>query len=136
MTVAVTIDDVINYAQQDLPIIAYDISYALSLFTQVGLWSTGMFSEASGIFPPSENEVANPGQRPVSNWMGTTLQALDSIEGPAVGDAALVGTSTSVNAVVRAASAVKYATINGYITAGNQTAVIALYNTCFGGLVP
>jgi hypothetical protein len=123
---AVTITDVINDAANDIAAVSYGGTQ--SLFTQMNLWTNGMFGP-SGIFPAADNPQKNPGQRPVSNWYVTHLQAINVIEGPGVGQSGVVGTSAVINAVERAAYAVKFAVINGYITAGQQTAVIALYNT-------
>ena len=126
MPVAATIDDVIVFAPTDIAEVSYD--GVLSLFTQMNLWTDGMFSEATGIYVPAQDSQRNPGQRPVTDWLGEHVMAIAAIEGPGVGASSVVGTSACINAVTRVASAVKFATINGYVTAAQQTAVVTLYN--------
>lgn len=126
MPVAANIDDVIAFTSTDVAEVSY--GNVLSLFTQMNLWIAGMFSEATGIFPPSQNAVKSPGQRPVSDWFSEHVKARDLIEGPAAGQSGVVGTSACIDAVVRVATAVKFATINSLILPAQQTAVVTLYN--------
>lgn len=126
MPIAANIDEAIAFSSLDIAEVSY--GGVLSLFTQMNLWIAGMFSEPTGIFPPSQNDQQNPGQRPVTNWLFTHLQARDSIEGPAAGDSELFSTANVTNAVVRGLSAVKDATAAGTITLVQQAAVVALYN--------
>lgn len=133
MPAAADIDEAITFAPGDIANIAYDTSLALSLYTQMGLWITGIFTT---IFPPASDQTAYPNQRTVTDWNYTNQAALESIEGPAVGDAELPGTSNTIDAVVRTLTAVKYATINGFITGAQETLVVTLYNTCFGDPPP
>lgn len=126
MPVAANIDDVIAFAATDIAEVSY--GGVLSLFTQMNLWIAGMFGEAAGIFPPTANEQRSPGQRPVSDWYAEHLKARDAIEGPGVGASGVVGTSACIDAVVRVALAVKYATLATLITPAQQTAVVNLYN--------
>lgn len=126
MPVAANISEAIAYAPGDIAEVSYQA--VLSLNTQMLAWIAGMFSEATGIFKPSVNDAQSPGQRPVTNWYFTNLQARSAIEGPGVGASGLVGTTACIDAVVRALSAVKDARTAGTITAGQETAVVALYN--------
>lgn len=124
---AVTIDDAIASCAIDVANVSY-VTPAASLFVQMNLWITGMFSEATGIFPPSLDDDNDPGQRVVTDWFAQHLIARDTIEGPLTGDAGVVGTSAVIDIVVRVLYAVKYGLINGNIATGQQNAVIALYN--------
>jgi hypothetical protein len=126
MPPAANIDEVIAFASTDVAEVSYGITD--SLFVQNDLWIDGLFAAVTGIFPPSQNAVRNPGQRPVTDWLATNLMAQADIEGPAIGDSGVVGTSAVINAVVRTASAVKFSTINGLTTAPQEAAVVALYN--------
>jgi len=125
MPVATNIDDVIAFASTDIAEVSY--GGVQSLLVQMNAWMAGMFGEASGIFPPSKNETF-PGQRKVSDWFAEHIKARDLIEGPGPGQSGVVGTSACIDAVVRAASAVKFATLQSLITAAQQTAVVNLYN--------
>lgn len=122
-TPAADIDDVIAMAASDIAAVSYE--EVESLQVQMALWNAGMFAE-SGIFPPSANAGS---QRAVSNWYGTSSKAYDTIEGPAPGGASIFATSNCINAVVRAAYAVKYAAIDGTITTTQEDDVVTLYNT-------
>jgi len=123
MPAASNIDDVIAFAATDVANVSY--LGVKSLFAQTNLWIVGMFTT---IFPPAANSQGNPGQRLVTDWNITTLMARDAIEGPLAGQSKLVGTCAVIDAVERAAYAVKYARLAGAITAAQQTAVVALYN--------
>jgi hypothetical protein len=123
---AANIDDVIASCADDIATVSYDGVH--SLYTQMSAWITGMFSEATGIFPPSLNETRNPGQRVVTDWYAQHLMAKAAIEGTGVGTSGVVGTSACIDAVYRVANAVKYGVTNGYITSAQQTAVVTLYN--------
>jgi hypothetical protein len=123
---AADIDDVIAMASTDIATLSY--GGVKSLFTQMGLWIAGVF-QPGGIFPPASDGAMTPGQRPVTDWYAQHLLAKAAIEGPAVGASGVVGTSATIDAVVRVATAVKFATIAGYTSAAQQTAVVALYNT-------
>ena len=127
---ALTIDDCIALAADNLASVAYGSPPppTVSLLTQMNLWIDGMFSEATGIFPPSVNPRTNPGQRLVTDWLYAHLAARDTIEGPAPGDAGLLSTSNCINAVVRGLCAVKYATLDQQITLAQQAAFVALFN--------
>ena len=129
MPAAANIDQAITFAPGDIANIAYDTSLMFSLFTQMGLWVTGIFTT---IFAPEDDDTAYPNQRVVTDWNFTNQAALDSIEGPAIGDAELPGTTNTIDAVVRTLTAVKYGTINGYVSGADETLVVTLYNTCFG----
>jgi len=133
MPVATNIDEVIAFCAIDIAAVSY--GGVDSLYTQMGLWIVGMFSTpsgpSSGIFPPERNEQAVntvDGQRRVTDWLATSLMAKAQIEGPGVNDAGVVGTSACIDAVTRVANAVKYATLASAISAGQQTAVVALFN--------
>lgn len=128
---AVTIDDAIAFAPSYIALVSYENPGppTLSLFAQFQLWITGMFSEPTGVFPPSDNPAQNPGQRVVTNWLTQHVLARRAIEGPGVGAAGAVGTSAVVDAVTRALYATKYGVINGNISSAQETAVIALFNT-------
>lgn len=126
MPPAANIDEVIAKTATDVANVSYLGVH--STFVQMGLWIDGLFGVA-GIFPPSQNDQADPGQRPVTNWLATHLMAKTAIEGPGVGQALLVGTSAVINAVERVAYAVKYATLAGRITSGQQAAAVVAYNT-------
>lgn len=128
---AANIDEAIAFAPNYIAQVSYGTVAppALSLKTQTELWIAGMFSEATGIFPPSGDPILNPGQRVVTNWLSAHVIALGEIEGPAAGDAGVVGTSAVINAVERVLFAVKFGVVNGNITALQQTAVVALFNT-------
>lgn len=129
---ATNIDDVIAMCGTDIPVLSY--GGVDSLKVQMGLWNVGMYGSPgdpnAGIFPPKDTVGREfvTSQRPVSDWSAASELALADIEGPGVGQSGPVGTSACVDAVMRAASAVKYATIAGQITAAQQTAVVALYN--------
>lgn len=125
MPVALNIDEAIAFAPTDIAEVSY--GGILSLFTQMNLWLAGMFSEPTGIFPPSNN-ATQAGQQRVTNWLFTNLQARDAIEGPGPGASGLVSTTACINAVVRTLSAVKFAQNDGAITPAQQAAVVALYN--------
>lgn len=127
MPPAADIDDVIAFAATDIAGISY--GGVDSTYDQMVLWNDGVFGEATGVFKPSTNDT-QPGQRPVTNWFAESIKALDALaaEGTAAGDAGVPGTSAAINAVVRAAYAVKYAAIDGGITPTQQTAVVTLYN--------
>lgn len=126
MPPAANIDDVIAFASLDIAEVSYgDVD---SLLVQTTLWIDGVFGP-SGIYPPFENSQRSPGQRPVTDWLAAHRMAQAEIEGPAPGQSGVVGTSAVINAVVRVASAVKFATLNGLVSAAQQTAVVALYNT-------
>lgn len=123
---AANIDAAIAATAVDVATVSY-IAPPQSLFVQMSAWIAGMFSQATGIFPPSDDDGV-PGQRVVTDWFATHLLARAEIEGPLAGDAGVVGTSAVINAVVRVLYAVKYGVINGDITSGQQNAVVALYN--------
>lgn len=127
MPPATNIDEVIEFASTDIALVTY--GGVDSLDVQMGLWTDGMFG-ASGIFPPAANGAPSApiGQRAVSDWYGQHLIARGEIEGVGIGAAGLIGNSAVTNAVVRAAYAVKYATLNSQISVAQQTAVVALYN--------
>lgn len=125
MPVAANIDEAIAFAPTDIAEVSY--GGVLSLETQMNAWIAGMFVEAAGIFPPSNNET-QAGQQRITNWLFTNLQARDAIESPAPGGSGLVSTTACINAVVRTLSAVKFATIDGAVTLVQQAAVVALYN--------
>lgn len=130
MPPAANIDEAIEFCATDIAAMSYDP--AESLFDQMVLWIDGMFLE-SGIFKPSLNPPASsgadrPGQRAVTDWYAQHLMAKAEIEGPAPGDASVVGTSAVINAVVRVLYAVKQATLAGGSTVAQQTATVALYN--------
>lgn len=129
MPAAANINEAIQFAATDIAEVSYVNPPARSLLVQMNAWIAGMFSEATGIFKPSINDDKSPGQRPVTDWFGQHLIAKSKIEGAAVGAAGVVGTSAVIDAVVRVLSAVKFATVAGNITAGQQTAVVTLYNT-------
>ncbi len=126
MPAAANIDEVITFAALDIAEVSY--GGVDSLLVQTNLWIAGMFSQATGIYPPSQDAQMNPGQRPVTNWYAAHVLARAEIEGPGPGQSGVVGTSSVINAVVRVASAVKFATINGFVTTAQQTAVVTLYN--------
>ena len=130
MAVAADIDEAIDFCDNNVADVAYgDPPPATqSLLTQFDAWVAGMFSEATGIFVPSANQTS-PNQRSVTNWYAQHVLARSEIEGPAIGDASIMGVAGVINAVSRVLWAVKYATINSKITAAQETAVVALYNT-------
>lgn len=132
MPAAVTIDDAIAYASTDIATLSY--AGVKSLYTQMGLWITGMFgsplaaSTTTGIFPPSQNTTKDPGQRVVTDWVAQSVIAKSAIEGTTAGSSKVPGTSAVIEAVVRTLYAVKFGVTNTNITAAQRTAVIALYN--------
>lgn len=128
-TPAANIDEAIDFADNNIAEVAYGAAGTPteSLLTQFDLWIAGMFA-TTGIFVPSANETS-PLQRAVTNWYPQHVLARAEIEGPAVGDASIMGVAAVINAVSRVLWAVKYATINSKITAAQQTAVVNLYNT-------
>lgn len=133
-TPAADIDQAITFADNNIAEVSYGVASPTappteSLYVQMNLWIVGMFSEATGIFPPSEDATRDPGQRAVTDWYAQHLIAVDEIEGTAVGASGALGTAAVINAVSRALWAVKFATINGDITAPQQTAVVTLFNT-------
>lgn len=129
MPPAANIDQAIQFAEFDIAAQAY--AGVESTYTNMLAWIAGIFSQATGIFPPSADPPAssqNMGQRVVTDWLGQSLIARDAIEGQGVGGASVLGVAAVVNVVVRVLYAVKFAFINGQATAGQQTAVVALYN--------
>lgn len=127
MPPAATIDDVIIQCSEDIGALSY--GGVSSLFTVMQTWTDSMFLDETSIFPPSADLNRNPGQRVVTDWYAQHLMALDSIEGPGVGESGVVGTAAVIDAVFRVANAVKYAVINGNISSAQQTSVVALYNS-------
>lgn len=127
---AATIDDCISLAADNIAAITYGAPPppTISLLAQMNAWIDGMFG-STGVFPPAQNLRRDPGQRLVTDWLYAHLAARDSIEGPLPGDAGLLSASDCINAVVRGLCAVKYAQIDGEITAAQQNAVVALFNT-------
>lgn len=125
MPIAANIDQAIAFAPTDIAQVSYQA--VQSLLTQMNAWLAGIFSEPTGVFPPSNNET-QAGQQRVTNWLFTNLQARDAIESPAPGGSGLVSTTACINAVVRTLSAVKYATIDGATTVAQENAVVAVYN--------
>lgn len=118
-TPATTIDECIQFTPSYVAQIAYGTDAPLK--TQMGLWIAGMFRDA-GIFPASGD--GNPRYRKITDWYAQHLIANSQIEGPALGDAEVVGTSAVINAVERVLFA-----INTVGTAGQKTATIALWNS-------
>ena len=125
---AANIDDVIAMAPTDIAIVSY--GGVESLFVQMSLWIDGMFRPPQAIFPPALDDNRNPGQRPVTDWLGTHVQAraLVALEGLLAGQSGVVGTSACIDAVVRVASAVRIANILGFILPIQENAVVSLYN--------
>jgi hypothetical protein len=126
MPIATTIDEAIQFAPEDIAIDAYDS--LLSIYTQMGIWITGLFGPL-GIFPPAANANGNPGQRTVTDWYYTSLAARNAVEGPGPGNCGLVGQAAVTNAVSRVLYAVKQATILNQITSAQEALVVALYNS-------
>jgi hypothetical protein len=128
MPVATNIDEAVAFASDNIAILSY--GGVLSLYTQFQTWIAGMFSEATGIYKPSANpaQAAAAGPRVVTDWLATHLLAQQQIEGTTPGSSELVGTSAVIDAVTRVLSAVKFATINAKITAGQQAATVVLFN--------
>jgi hypothetical protein len=128
MPAAGTIDEAITYAADNIAVLSY--AGVLSLYDQFQEWIDGMFSEATGIYPPSANPPQSGAakQRVVTNWLASHLLAREQIEGTTAGSSGLVGTSAVIGAVTRVLSAVKFAAINGQITAGQQAATVVLFN--------
>lgn len=129
MPPVLTIDAALAQAPSDIALVTYGNPppATQSLSAQFDLWTNGMFGNA-GAFPPSQNDVRDPGQRVVTDWYAQHVIAKSEIEGPAVGAAGVIGTSAVINAVVRVLWAVKYGLVNNQITAAQEAAVIALYN--------
>jgi hypothetical protein len=139
--IALTIDEAIAFASDNIANLSY--GNVFSLYTRFQSWITGMFSEATGIYKPSANpaQAAPAGPRVVTDWLANHLMAQQLIEGPLAGQglgsfsynnnpgwSGVIGTSAVSDAVTRVLSAVKFATINSQITAGQQTATVALFN--------
>jgi hypothetical protein len=120
---AANIDQCIDEACPDITAISYG-GGPDTLASQFQLWIDGMYGP-SGIFVNKELAA----QRQVLDWFFFHLLAQDQIEGPAVGDAGIVGNGAVIDVVVRVLWAVKTAAIEGWISAGQQTAVVALYQT-------
>jgi|SRR5271154_2172619 len=127
MPPAVTIDDVITQCGLKIANLAYVTGNGFYNQNQaVPNWIAGMFSQTSGIFPPSSDQLVK--QRVVTNWLAQhkIAQALlipaDFLQQPD-------STSAVIDAVFRVANAVKFAVIDNLITVGQQNAVIALFNT-------
>lgn len=128
MPPAANIDQAIQFAEFDIAAQAY--AAVESTYTNMVAWIAGIFSEATGIFPPSADPPQSGvmGQRVITDWLAQSLMARDAIESQAIGGAGPVGVSAVINVVVRVLYAVKFAVVNGQATAGQQTAVVALYN--------
>lgn len=128
---AANIDQAIAFSGDYIAAVSY--GGIKSLATQFNLWIAGMFSESTGIYKPSANPPvqAAPGPRTVTDWFAEHLMAAAAIEGPGIGQSGVVGTSAVIDAVSRVLSAVKFAVINGFISAGQQTATVTLFNTCW-----
>jgi len=131
MPVAANIDEVIEFAALDVGQTAWIGALDFTaLLAALDNWIAGMFSEATGIFPPSLDDQMNPGQRPVTNWLAAHVQARAAV------DAALnpvplndiIAPSSVIDAVVRVASAAKFAQADGFITALQVAAIVTLYN--------
>lgn len=116
----------IDEAIQQAPGIIASASYGgvISIYAQMGLWNTGIFQT---IFPSSGDSDAS--QRRITDWYLTSLQARAAIEGPAAGDSELVGTSATIDAVVRVLCAVRDTVAAGLQPTAKRTAVIALFNS-------
>jgi hypothetical protein len=125
---AADIDEAIEFAPNYIAQVAYGAGPE-TLSSQFALWLAGMFSEATGIFPPS-NDIT-PGQRVVTNWLAQHVLAESAIEGTMVGDAGVVGASAVIDATTRVLWAVKFGVINGDITGAQETSVVTLFNTCW-----
>lgn len=124
-----TITEAIQVAASDIATISYGGVRSLSV--QMQLWIDSIFSEATGVFPPSANTAKDPGQRLVTDWLYTNKAAKLAIEGAAPGASGLVGTAACINAVERTLLAVRDARLADQITAAKQTAVIAAYNAAW-----
>lgn len=120
-TPAVTIQDAIDYASDNIGSLSYDATASLQLL--MSGWIAGMFG-TSGIF----TDVGNAGQRRVIDWYGANNQAYDTIESATPGSTGVVSTSAVIDAVVRTLYAVRDARLAGAITSAQQIATIALFN--------
>lgn len=130
-TPAVTIQDAIDFCANNISELAWD--GVVSIKTRMNTWVAAIFGDA-GAFPPNnnQNETQNiNNQRWVTNWRGLTNTANRSIEGPAPGDAGLVGVSNVIDAVFRTLCAVRDATAAGATTGAQQTLTIAAFNAAW-----
>jgi hypothetical protein len=118
-TPATSIDECIQFTPNYVARIAYGTDAALK--TQMTAWITGLFP-AAGVFPPAGN--GNPTYRKITDWYAQHLLARAAIEGPAIGDAGVVGTSAVINAVERILFAIKTSA-----TTPQKTAVVTLWNS-------
>jgi hypothetical protein len=126
MPIAADIDEAIQFAPEDIANDTYN--GILSIYLQMGLWIDGLFSAATGIFPPSANGNGNPGQRAITGWYYTSLAARAAIEGPLPNNCGLIGQAAVTNAVSRVLNAVKFAAENDQITFAQRDLVVTLYN--------
>lgn len=116
-----TIDEAIQQAPGIIAVASY--GGVVSIFTQMGLWNTGVFVTT---FPNSGNQ--DVGQRRITDWYLTSLQARASIEGVLPGTSGVVGTSETIDAVVRVLYAVRDTVAAGLQPVAKRTAIIALFN--------
>lgn len=122
-TPAVTIQDAIDFCADNIAELSFD--GVVSIKDRMNDWIAEMFGQVAGIFV----DVANAGQRRVIDWRGPTDMANESIEGPLAGDAGLIGTSNTIDAVVRTLCAVRDSRLANAITVAQETATIAAFNT-------
>lgn len=123
---AANIDEAIAEAAEKIA--AASLSGAVSLFDQWELWIAGVFSEATGIFPPSVN---TPNRRAVRDWVAAHVLARAVVEGEGTGntDTTSVSVAACADACARVLSAVKFAVINGEAEASQETDMVTLFNS-------